>query len=83
MIAICDVTGTDSWRLHYPDIIAHFCGCVLLSWFIIESWTYLSFWYLFVFFRYVQSAVDSFGCWRYSSANDRRRFAAFCPLYLS
>jgi hypothetical protein len=37
----------------YPpsDAIVHFWGCVLMSWLILDSWSYTSFWYIWVFFR--------------------------------
>lgn len=32
--------------------LLHFIGTILVSWFILDSWNALSYWYLFIFFRY-------------------------------
>jgi hypothetical protein len=37
------------------DSFLHFCGGVLLCWFIRESWHYVTFWYISVFFRSVST----------------------------
>jgi len=33
------------------DVICHFWGCVLVTWFIAEDWYYTSFFPIFIFFR--------------------------------
>jgi len=41
-------------------IFAHFCGCIVLSWFILDNWHYTTFWYNFVFFSLFPALLESF-----------------------
>jgi hypothetical protein len=39
-------------------IFCHFWGALLLAWFIVDQWHYLSYWYTFVFFSAIPAVVE-------------------------
>lgn len=48
-------------RFNASHIVLHFCGCVLMCWFILEEWHYRSYWYIWTFFNLLPTILESIG----------------------
>ena len=55
----CKLTRAHHRPRPATDIICHFCASVLLAWFIMESWHWLTLWYVFGFFSVVPAMVET------------------------
>ena len=59
-------------------IFSHFLGGILTCWYIVESWHFVTIWYLWVFFKSVLHALADLTC---IAPVDCRSLAHLCRLY--
>jgi hypothetical protein len=45
-------------RLSVFSIICHFAATLLICWYIIDTWFYSSFWYIWIFFMLIPACVE-------------------------